>query len=156
MRVDWMTEEMLAIADDATNDGRSIRRATRQVHRKAVLRSKVRLETPQWLAARLDPQQWVIVSGSQRYASRHYAPRYARYYGPWIIGKPRPRSPDGAVASSGPHHIPRPGSSPSPVETEAGSAKPTRPEFESQAKALPGQGLSGPSVVRRPRRRHPW
>src|SRR4051812_28321238 len=59
LRVDWMTEEMLDIADDATNDWALDKEGNpKKVDREAVLRSKLRLETRQWLATRLDPQQW--------------------------------------------------------------------------------------------------
>jgi len=54
-----MTEEMLDIADDATNDWALDKEGNpKKVDREAVLRSKLRLETRQWLATRLDPQQW--------------------------------------------------------------------------------------------------
>jgi terminase small subunit-like protein len=59
MRVDWMTEEMLDIADDATNDWELDRDGNpKKLDREAVGRSKLRLEARQWLAERLDPQQW--------------------------------------------------------------------------------------------------
>src|SRR3954467_10121415 len=106
-----MTEEMLDIADDATNDWALDKEGNpKQVHSEAVLRSKLRLETRQWLAARLDRQQrgdrQRIASGMPAGITRRAMPGTT---GLGIIGKPRPRSPDGAVASSGAHHIPRPG-----------------------------------------------
>jgi len=59
MRVDWMTEEMLDIADDATNDWELDRDGKpKKLDREAVGRSKLRLDARQWLAERLDPQQW--------------------------------------------------------------------------------------------------
>src|SRR3954463_4417905 len=59
LRVDWMTEEMLDIADDAASDWALDKEGNpKKVDREAVLRSRLGLETRKWLAARLDPKQW--------------------------------------------------------------------------------------------------
>ena len=58
MRADWLAEDLLGIADDATNDFVTDTKGKEKLDREAVLRSKLRVETRQWEMARLDPKQW--------------------------------------------------------------------------------------------------
>ena len=64
-----MENDLLEIADDTARDYREGKNGQEIPNKEVVLRSKIRIESRQWLMSRRDPQQWgdkssVDVSGN--------------------------------------------------------------------------------------------
>jgi hypothetical protein len=57
-RVEAMENDLLEIADDTDRDYREGKNGKDIPNKEVVLRSKIRIESRQWLMARRDPQQW--------------------------------------------------------------------------------------------------
>jgi hypothetical protein len=57
-RIDALEEDILEIADQTEDDYRETLTGRMVPNKELVLRSKVRIESRQWLMARRDPQQW--------------------------------------------------------------------------------------------------
>jgi hypothetical protein len=57
-RVEAMENDLLEIADDTDRDYREGKNGKDIPNKEQMLRSKIRIESRQWLMARRDPQQW--------------------------------------------------------------------------------------------------
>lgn len=57
-QADWMADEMLEIADDSVNDTYIDDDGNVRLNQEVVARSKLRLETRKWLAAKLKPRKY--------------------------------------------------------------------------------------------------
>jgi hypothetical protein len=57
-RVEAMENDLLEIADDTDHDYREGKSGKDIPNKEQMLRSKIRIESRQWLMARRDPQQW--------------------------------------------------------------------------------------------------
>ena len=57
-RVETMENELLEIADDTDRDYREGKNGQEIPNKEVVLRSKIRIESRQWLMSRRDPKQW--------------------------------------------------------------------------------------------------
>jgi hypothetical protein len=57
-RVEAMENELLEIADDTDRDYREGKNGQEIPNKEVVLRSKIRIESRQWLMSRRDPKQW--------------------------------------------------------------------------------------------------
>jgi hypothetical protein len=57
-RVEAMENDLLEIADDTHCDYREGKNGQEIPNKEVVLRSKIRIESRQWLMSRRDPQQW--------------------------------------------------------------------------------------------------
>jgi hypothetical protein len=57
-RVEAMENDLLEIADDTDRDYREGKNGQEIPNKEVVLRSKIRIESRQWLMSRRDPKQW--------------------------------------------------------------------------------------------------
>jgi hypothetical protein len=57
-RVEAMENDLLEIADDTARDYREGKNGQEIPNKELVLRSKIRIESRQWLMSRRDPMQW--------------------------------------------------------------------------------------------------
>jgi hypothetical protein len=57
-RVEAMENDLLEIADDTARDYREGKNGQEIPNKEVVLRSKIRIESRQWLMSRRDPTQW--------------------------------------------------------------------------------------------------